>query len=68
MANIIKMSGREQHLMDCFEDVVNLLNVCGEGENNISLPFVEWVMTRLEVAAFFFSKISCYLYTSAEMS
>ena len=51
------MLGREQHLMDCFEDVVKLLNVCEEGENNISRPFLEWVINRLEEAAKFIENI-----------
>ncbi|KAJ7383363.1 hypothetical protein OS493_028441 [Desmophyllum pertusum] len=51
------MAAREQQFMDCFEDVVSLLNVCEEEENSISRPFIEWVINRLELAAKFVENI-----------
>ena len=52
----IKMAARtleEESFFNCFEDVISLLNVCEEGENSISRPFIERVINCLESAAKF---------------
>lgn len=43
--------------MDCFEDVLSVLNVCEEGENSISRPFIEWAINRLDSAAKFVENV-----------
>ena len=44
------MADQEQHFNECFEDNVDLLNVCEEEENSISRQFIEWVINRDELA------------------
>ena len=56
----IKMAARtldEDSFFNCFEDVVSLLNVCEEGENGISRPFIERVINCLESAAKFVENV-----------
>ena len=47
----------EDSFLNCFEDVISLLNVCEEEENSISRPFIECVINRLESAAKFVESI-----------
>ena len=51
------MADQEQHFNECFEDNVNLLNVCEEEDNSISQQFIEWVINRLELAAKFVENV-----------
>ena len=56
----IKMAARtleEESFFNCFEDVISLLNVCEEGENSISRPFIERVINCLESAAKFVENV-----------
>ena len=55
------MAAREQNLNECFADIVNLLNVCEEEENSISRQFVEWVISRLELAAKFVENVQLFV-------
>ena len=59
-ASKIKMAARildEESFFNCFEDVISLLNVCEEGENSISRPFIERVINCLESAAKFVENV-----------
>ena len=47
----------EHSFLNCFEDVISLLNVCEEEENSVSRPFIECVINRLESAAKFVENI-----------
>ena len=47
----------EESFFNCFEDVISLLNVCEEGENSISRPFIERVINCLESAAKFVENV-----------
>ena len=47
----------EDSFFNCFEDVLSLLNVCEEGENGISRPFIERVINCLESAAKFVENV-----------
>ena len=51
------MAAQEQHFNECFVDIVNLLNVCEKEENSISRKFIEWVISRLELAAKFVENV-----------
>ena len=47
----------EQSFMDCFEDVLSVLNICEEGENSTSRSFIEWAINRLDAAAKFVENV-----------
>jgi len=58
------MAAAEQQFaqfVECFDDVVNLLNVCEEEQNSLSRPFIEWVINRLESAARFVENVLPYV-------
>ena len=47
----------EVSFLNCFEDVISLLNVCEEEQNSISRSFIEYAINRLESAAKFVENI-----------
>ena len=56
----IKIAARtldEDSFFNCFEDVISLLNVCEEGENSTSRPFIEKVINCLESAVKFVENV-----------
>ena len=56
----IKIAARtldEDSFFNCFEDVISLLNVCEEGENSTSRPFIERVINCLESAVKFVENV-----------
>ena len=56
----IKIAARtldKDSFFNCFEDVTSLLNVCEEGENSTSRPFIERVINCLESAAKFVENV-----------
>ena len=44
------MRDQEQQYLFCFQDILNLLDICEQEDNNVSKPFIESMICRLEVA------------------